>query len=879
MRFIVRWAVVSFVMVALSAVVGTTTSRAAEVELAAFAGEPFGVGKMTVLLRASEDVFPDTPIGLTDKESRVLYPAFHTGHHPGTSAGRTATGSKRLTVYFLFRRPEPLDLTLQTDLAYHATAAPLREEAAHSALVAEWWDHYTAAALRVVNSDTYRPLVENYLLATLGRRLNLSARKLPSRTRFFWKDRDDFFTTLTGFESVRLAAQTDVLLKDTVGSEAADQPLPRPAKSPPIDLPQDVGDVAIEPIAMHVPEECFYVRCGSFASFRWLRSRIEDWGTYLRDVTSMRGLDYRIMPRLERQLALRETLLATLLGDAVISDVAVLGTDTFLREGASIGILFEARDRLALDLHIRQQRHEALSREKNAREQSVQIEGHTVSLLSTPDNRVRSFYAVDGDYHLVTTSKTLVRRFFEAGREPSSLGRSKEFQWARSKEPLSEGHTIFVYLSDPFFRLLVSPQYRIEMTRRIRAAAEIDVVRLARLAARAEGRPATAIAQLVTQRLLPAGFGHQPDGSHVVVAGSSLTDSLRGACGAFLPVPDVEITGATPSEVQAYRNFAQQYESLWRRMDPIIIAIKRRPLPGGGKERVVFDLHVTPFAQSRYGWLSGFLSPEDANYWKNAPGDVALIQAQFRGDKLALGVHDFQPEFKVQRGGIIHERPRGDNVPYYMVVPQSPTSFFGNVEILGDADADGNYPAKYAFQPWGDPLWARDLNGYYLLSSNKKLLGQIAPHVKLVDVARPARGRLWVADLSKAKAASVIDAESYLRARKISGGNVRFLSTLMQQLRVPANEAKSTAERLLQARLVCPLGGTFELTPAESRAPRWRSTAWKHASLYQVTRTPDGFRSPVFDWFAGVSIALNFGRNSLSSHIELDAFAKPVQHP
>ncbi len=201
------------------------------------------------------------------------------------------------------------------------------------------------------------------------------------------------------------------------------------------------------------------------------------------------------------------------------------------------------------------------------------------------------------------------------------------------------------------------------------------------------------------------------------------------------------------------------------------------------------------------------------------------------------------------------------------------------MEILGDADAEGNYAAKCAFGLGRDPLWARDLNGYYLLSPNKKLLGQIAPHVKLVDVACPARGRLWIADLSKAKAASVIDAESYLRARKISGGNVRFLHALMQQLRVPANEARSTAERLLQARLVCPLGGTFELTRAESLAERWRSTAWKHASLYQVTRTPNGFRSPVFDWFAGISIDLNFDRNSLSSHIELDAFAKPVQHP
>ena len=90
---------------------------------------------------------------------------------------------------------------------------------------------------------------------------------------------------------------------------------------------------------MHVPEECFYVRCGSFRNFLWLKSAIDDWGTNVRDIVSVRGLDFRIGPRIERQLALKETVLSKLFGDTVVSDVVILGTDTFLKEGPAIGIL------------------------------------------------------------------------------------------------------------------------------------------------------------------------------------------------------------------------------------------------------------------------------------------------------------------------------------------------------------------------------------------------------------------------------------------------------------------------------------------------------------------------------------------------------------
>ena len=51
---------------------------------------------------------------------------------------------------------------------------------------------------------------------------------------------------------------------------------------------------------------------------------------------------------MQKQLGLRESALAEVLGDKVIADVAMIGTDTFLSEGGAIGMLFQAKNNLAL---------------------------------------------------------------------------------------------------------------------------------------------------------------------------------------------------------------------------------------------------------------------------------------------------------------------------------------------------------------------------------------------------------------------------------------------------------------------------------------------------------------------------------------------------
>ena len=60
----------------------------------------------------------------------------------------------------------------------------------------------------------------------------------------------------------------------------------------------------------------------------WVTSSTTELGVSI----SERGFDYGLNKRMERQLGIKESKTAELFGDAVIADVALIGTDTFLRE-------------------------------------------------------------------------------------------------------------------------------------------------------------------------------------------------------------------------------------------------------------------------------------------------------------------------------------------------------------------------------------------------------------------------------------------------------------------------------------------------------------------------------------------------------------------
>ena len=813
-------------------------SVAENVNLKAYSGEPLGVAILTVPENLNGDPnvrsFPMEQLG-----AGALYPA-------SLSAG---------VCYFLFDPKATKEVILRGTAIPFVPVATV-DSGPHSVHLDRWWKAFTERARRTETNDVYPLQMDQYLLTMLAKRLNKPDVELKSPVWLPQNEESRFFAFLTGTESIRIAMQKDALLATGKGRELATQPIPKAALPPAVTFPEPAADVQVEPMAMVIPPEFFYVRLQGYDDLSWARQQIDQFGADLRDLSTARGFDYHLSDRLENQLELRDTKLAQMLGPAVISDIAIIGSDTFLREGAGIGVVFHARVNELLQQNLNTQRQLRANSDPDVTLTDVTFEGDsgTYSLLSTSDNRVRSFYVRSGDFHLVTTSRTIARRFLEVSRDAStSLGASKEFRYGRTIMPLSRGDNAFLYMSDAFFRSFIRPECRIEMTRRAQSESEMELVQLAALAASAERRPADSMRDLINGDFLPSGFGDRSDGSQLEWDGKSITDSLRGARGAFLPVPDVTVENATSAEVTAYAKFATMYSRLWRKMDPAVVAVRR--VNEGTMQRVAVDLHVYPFSQTEFGLLS-FLNP-DKEQKQLAPIKGALLVAEanaFNVTPIIAGLMDHEIKFAC-RNGIVETDPLDAQQHTFLggrsikAVEQYTASLFTSESKDGDIVALANP----IFLQVG---FALRTDEFAVLAETKETLEAISGKLEQIDAARPAALRVHVADLKMAKAANYAHAVAWNQASRISSGNAELLNRIVTQFRVSPAVAVSVAETLFNAGLTHPLGGTFTITEGQPISN-------------DTSITIENYRHTLLNRIRGAEFEMTTKGTVLSTHFEI----------
>lgn len=842
----------------------TFSAIAQELRGQAVAGEPLGVGYLEVELPRA--LLPETlgagGLRLVTKDNRVLYPAIEVRALGGLL--RTVLDRpEKVTIYFLFQQSTPLEVTVHSQAGHTTVLTPFHDAEMHRALLHKWWAQYTAPGRLFQPAAECPPVLEAYLRPTLARRLTLPLPQKPGGAS--WESQLAEHVGLSlATETVRLEMIGQRLGEQSGRAEKADQSLPDPVDVPPLEIAEPGADVEIEPIAQRVPAECFYARFGSFSNLLWFQDTLDQWGGDLRNLLAQRGLDYGVRRRMETRLALRQTALARMLGSAVIADVAMVGSDLFFHEGAAFGLLLQARANNALlRASIDQQRAERKKRDASLTEQQLVLDGRPVALLSSPDGRVRSFYAADGDFHFVTTSKTLARRFLETRSGKGTLGASKEFRHARSLMPVNRNDTILLYLSDAFFRHFTSPRYRIELMRRLQALADVEAAQLAQWVSAAEGKPGGTIDALIAGGLLPTDFGPRPDGSRTVLDRGEAYDSLRGRRGAFLPIPDVQVSTVTRAEAAAYRRFAEFYRSHWQRLDPILVAIKREAV-GSDREHVVIDARMTPVAREQYELLGARLGTADKKRLATVAGDVAAGEVILPKQRLFGGLQNLGRPTDVL----------GRFVPWTALFRMSEGywGYLGAPEGLnwleeqttGPVDTDG-----FARGPLG--IWRYRQPTLTVYSFQRRLLEQVTGRLRLEEAERPAQVRLRVGDVSQGPIAPLLNDLGYGRARQASLGNLRLMHALVEQLHVPIEQARTAAETLLDAQLVCPLGGQYVFRTTAAGIGYWTSTALAEGQPAGLLRTeaPPGYQTPPLNWFRGLDLDALLTPSALSLHAEM----------
>lgn len=840
----------------------------------AIAGTPYGIAQ--IILPAGQ-IVPEASVRVlvTNNEGRIFFPAVDVvttvprqtprqrtrPDRPRIGALvdriRTAVDAARnqidppevVRVQFLFTGESPFEVDIAGDMNLTVTVTPTlprgtdRETAKAPASPQEletlrknlqdaWWAGYVAQAKLQIERSDYPAIIENYMVHMLGRRFGYPVPELSRKKALASEPMDDPLPTIAlvaGVESLRAELHRETLDQSVVDTGER-LPIPSPPNWNHIPPPAVPADLSIEPVAAQVPPECFYIRFGSFANYLWYQQFGESRGGDLAQLAVLRGFNYQTNARIERMLNAKTTLVGRLFGESVISDMAIIGQDLYLQEGPSMGVLFEAKNIRMLRSSMEGERRTALKQfqSQGATITEVTLEGKKVSLLSTPDNRLRSFMVEKGNYLLLTTSKQIATRFLQVDEPSKSLAGSDAFRFARYTMPTSNDYSVFIYFSSEFFRNLVSPHYQIELRRRLKAIASIEIADMAKHVAYAErdvldNSYYDSIDSLIEGGYLPPTFQNRIDGAQTQLVNGAWHDSLRGVRGSFLPIADVELEECSREEYEAYQKQAHYYATEWQETDPFMVGIRRYQHPHLPKvEDLVIEAYVAPLGSEKYGLISTLLAEPVQTEITRPDDDMVHVQVHLSGESLIrqqtldhvlfAGIKDMVPPIPGETEGLLATLKLLRSIPGYIGTWPSP----GYLDRLpfglggGIPDAQGFSRTLFGLYRWQG-------SAFSIISFDRAVLLQAMKAVDAIAADDFAQARLYVGDLKTSQVASFFNILSFRRAATTSRGNLMLLDAIQTQLRIPADEALTTAEELLDAKLQCPLGGTYHLVGSPQR--------------------------------------------------------------
>ncbi len=861
------------------------------VEGQAVRGATWGIARVSIPIGPIAALDPDPRVSVRETGGRIYYPAVrrldadqrrtadqNVDDRRRIGGGRllsrigqlirnanTPAEERQLIGYemlFLFPASDmPLNLEVDSPSVARLKVVPVPATPIETrAMLERWWSAYRQQSQSRIDAGDYPPYVETYLTEMLGARLGLPTDQPPSEETNQKPNRListlELFTGAErlGIESLRRSAAGDWAL-----AEKANLPLPEPPVWAPLPLQGPPSTAPIEPTAQHVPPECFYLRFGSYTNYQWFQDLSAENGGDIAQLISVRGIDRGANRLLQERLNLKSSELSRLFGPQVIDDMALIGHDLMLESGPAMGVLFKAKNAVLLRTSLQNDRIGILSENPQARQSTVKLLGRDVSLLDTPDHRLRSFWVDDGEYQLVTTSRYLAERFIAVSQGGPSLADSAGFRYARELLPLASDLTVFAYFSSDFFQHLVSPEYLIETQRRLRAEADLALVDLARLAAQGENQPARSVNELVAAGYLPAGFGSRPDDSGPIVLADDVLDSARGRRGAFIPVRDVVVQGITAEEAAEYRKLSEFYSQDWRQMDPLVAGI-RRVIKPNGLETLEIRAEIAPLVPEKYGWFTKQLGPPTRTVIEFAPDDIIHMQGHVITDlfggtipphHLFAAIKDTEPPPLESLNGVVKTYLTLRGIPGYLGAWPHP----GVVDRLPLGLGVG--------QPVG-PNTTRLIAGVYrwqsqgfsVLSFVPDVLAASVPYLKIKEADNAAQVRVKVGNLVGSKLEGWANTQLYDRALLASLAGSDFLQSLTDQLHIDPLTADKAAHRLLGGKIADPLEGEYQLvSDTPGLAPRWRSTVWPKEP--RVTHpTPANYLAPPLRWFRGARAEL-----------------------
>jgi hypothetical protein len=363
-----------------------------------------------------------------------------------------------------------------------------------------------------------------------------------------------------------------------------------------------------EPLAGFVPHDNYYVHFKDFRKFIEFGELLDQWGTSALQAYELTSRDYQLKARYEKQLCLKSTWLGKTLGPTLIKEMALTGSDPYLREGSDLTVIFKVASSqaflTAVAPFLQEARQEFAAQLKEDRHD---YHGTTVESFVSPLREVSVYRAVIGDCVLYSNSPTGIRRALDAhyGRQ-KALSDSLDFQYMRTifrlEAPEEDG---FVFLSDAFIRQLVGPTSKIKEKRRLEALTSLSMATNAALFAGWDNNDQLVkMEDLLAAAALKPEYLYTPEGKAIAwhpfsrIAASDAYNTIHFTT----PLIELPIDRITATEEQEYGKFRQEYLNLWRQyFDPVGIRLALFP------KQVRVETYILPLLNNgRYSELRSF---------------------------------------------------------------------------------------------------------------------------------------------------------------------------------------------------------------------------------------------------------------------------------
>jgi hypothetical protein len=351
---------------------------------------------------------------------------------------------------------------------------------------------------------------------------------------------------------------------------------------------------AISPLAYDVPEDFYLVEFRSLSKLLDVLDANDLWGAHLFSQAFKEARTQNVSDRLKRQLAVQTELALRPFYDLVVQDVAVAGSDPFVREGSDVTLIFRLKQPAIFKARMDAFLDEAQKAHADAKRTTGNYLGVDYVQLQTPLRDLSVIAAEPApDLHVRSNSLVAFRRVVEAikGQTPAGqrvrrLGDTAEFAYIRTLMPHGdEAEDGLVYMSDPFIRRLVGPQLKLTERRRMLCYNHLRMIGHAALLYRTEfGKWPSSLEELARTNSSPGRFG---EGELSCPSGGQYALSADGAAGVCshhghalyltpnLEIPVAEVSGA---EADEYETFLAEYNQYWRTyFDPIALRLKASP--------------------------------------------------------------------------------------------------------------------------------------------------------------------------------------------------------------------------------------------------------------------------------------------------------------